>query len=60
MNDNNNERKIENVEKNEKEEIYDLEMKNLIHSKKKLSRRNTSITFASFIYKNNYTHDVII
>ena len=34
MNDNNNERKIENVEKNEKEEIYDLEMKNLIHSKK--------------------------
>ena len=33
MNDNNNERKIENVEKNEKEEIYDLEMKNLIHSK---------------------------
>ena len=58
MNDNNNERKIENVEKNEKEEIYDLEMKNLIHSKKNyqeeiLKTNAYLITSQKIYWKNN-------
>ena len=49
MIENNNERKIENADKNEKEEIYDLEMKNLINSKKNYQEEIPQ-TYSSFIF----------